>query len=139
MSEILKARTYCSYFTGNEQGSSRSVDDGEEEGEILSDGSDDIQEQPKPISIIGASMNSFHSLFIRKAPKEALRSLNDTPPLQANVGVLPPQTVTIGRGFSNEQKLGILPQQRAFCSRPRNSPFGTTSPWSSNFPAPHSV
>ncbi|RCN28031.1 hypothetical protein ANCCAN_26231, partial [Ancylostoma caninum] len=50
-------------------GGSRSVDDEEEEGEILSDGSDDAREAPKPITVIGASSNNFHSLIAKDPPK----------------------------------------------------------------------
>ncbi|CAJ0604094.1 unnamed protein product [Cylicocyclus nassatus] len=118
--------------------SSRSADEEEEEGEILSDGSDEVeekpppkpvpvQEKPKPISVIGASTNNFHSTIVKKTTKPD--TATKISPFQP--GVFPPQAVV--RPFTSEPNPVT---QRGFPSFPRNGPFGTVSPWASNFPPP---
>ncbi|VDK84573.1 unnamed protein product [Cylicostephanus goldi] len=118
--------------------SSRSADDEEEEGEILSDGSDEVeeipppkpvpvQEKPKPISVIGASTNNFHSTIVKKTTKPD--TATKISPFQP--GVFPSLPV---RPFTSEQNAMI---QRGLPTFPRNGPFAAPiSPWASNFPPP---
>ncbi|KAK6747610.1 hypothetical protein RB195_000667 [Necator americanus] len=108
-----KSETTTALKRERSTGSSRSVDDEEEEGEILSDGSDDPKDTPKPITVIGATSNNFHSSFTRKSSKADISTSSthttSGPPAHSNIGILPQQNMAAGRGILNEQAFGTPP------------------------------
>ncbi|ETN83640.1 hypothetical protein NECAME_07297 [Necator americanus] len=113
-----KSETTTALKRERSTGSSRSVDDEEEEGEILSDGSDDPKDTPKPITI---STSSTHT--------------TSGPPAHSNIGILPQQNMAAGRGILNEQAFGSLAQRRSFSGKQHSGPFAGTPPWHTTLPA----
>ncbi|VDM59672.1 unnamed protein product [Angiostrongylus costaricensis] len=82
------------------------ADDEEEEGEILSDGSDDPHEAPQPITVIGASSNNFHSSFAgANKPKKSEGVHPMCYPL-INAGAEHVTKMGLGRSLFTDQPLG---------------------------------
>uniref|UniRef100_A0A0K0DDN7 DUF3715 domain-containing protein n=1 Tax=Angiostrongylus cantonensis TaxID=6313 RepID=A0A0K0DDN7_ANGCA len=83
-----------------------SADDEEEEGEILSDGSDDPHEAPQPITVIGASSNNFHSSFAGTTKPKKSEGIHPMCYPLINAGAEHVTKMELGRSLFTDQSLG---------------------------------